>query len=95
MSETKEIMRTRKQRWGRYALPVGLAERKYPKDSIYLTTNKNMTDHRNLNCGYQIIFKRFKYSGARGLKGNSNVKPTAVPHRCSMVLVKQVTRRFH
>jgi hypothetical protein len=29
-------------------------------------TSKNMMDHRNLNCGYQIIFKPFKYSGARG-----------------------------
>jgi hypothetical protein len=45
---------------------IGFAERKYPKDSIYLTTSKNMMDHRNPNCGYQIIFKLFKYSGARG-----------------------------
>jgi hypothetical protein len=39
MSGIKEIMRTRKQRWGRYALPAGFVERKYPKDSSYLTTN--------------------------------------------------------
>jgi hypothetical protein len=65
MSGTKEIMTTRKQRWGRYALPIGFTERKYPKDLSYLTTSKNTMDRKNPNCGYQIIFKPFKYSGAR------------------------------
>jgi hypothetical protein len=64
MSGMKEIMRTRKQRWGGYALPIGFAERKYPKDSSYPTISKSTTDHRNPNYGYQIIFKPFKYSGA-------------------------------
>jgi hypothetical protein len=31
----------------------------------------------------------------RGIKGNSNSKLAATPHRCSTVLVKQATRRFH
>jgi hypothetical protein len=48
---------------GRYALPVGFAECKYPKDSSYLTTRKNMTDHRNPNYDCQITFMPFKYSG--------------------------------
>jgi hypothetical protein len=66
MSGKKKIMRMRKQRWGRYALPVGFVECKYPKDSSYLTISKSTTNHRNPNYGYQIIFKPFKYSGARG-----------------------------
>jgi hypothetical protein len=35
------------------------------------------------------------HQNTRGLKGNSNVKFAATPHRRSTVLVKQVTRRFH
>jgi hypothetical protein len=79
MSRMKEIMRTRKHTWGRYALPIGFAECKYPKDLSYLTTSKSMTDHRNPNYGYQIIFKLLKYSGAQGqqqCKACSYTSPT-------------------
>jgi hypothetical protein len=51
MSGKKETMRTRKQRWGRYALPIGFIEHKYPKDSNYLTISKNTMDHRNPSYG--------------------------------------------
>jgi hypothetical protein len=57
MSGTKEIMRTRKKKWGHYALPEGFAEHKYPKDYNYLTTRGSTADHMNLNYGYRTIFK--------------------------------------
>jgi hypothetical protein len=31
MSGMKEIMKTKKKKWGRYALPEGFTERRYPK----------------------------------------------------------------
>jgi hypothetical protein len=63
MSGMKEIMRTTKNKWGRYALPKGFAEHRYPKGLNYRTTNKNMMDHKNPSYGYQIIFKPSKYLG--------------------------------
>jgi hypothetical protein len=66
MSQMKEIMKMRKKKWERYALPEGFAECRYPKDSSYLKTSKSMTDHKNPNYGYQTIFKPLKYSGAQG-----------------------------
>jgi hypothetical protein len=66
MGGMKEIMKTRKKKLEHYALPEGFAERRYPKDSSYLTTNKNMMDHKNPNYGCQTVFKPFKYSGAQG-----------------------------
>jgi hypothetical protein len=57
MSGTKATTRTRKQRWGRHALPTGFTERKYPRVSNYLMISKNMTDHKNLNHGYPTIFR--------------------------------------
>jgi hypothetical protein len=47
MSGMKEIMRMKKNKWGRYALPKGFAECRYPKSLSCRTTSKNMTDHRN------------------------------------------------
>jgi hypothetical protein len=61
-----EIMRTRKNKWGCYALPEGFAECRYPKDSNYPTTSKSMMGHKNPNYGCQIIFKPLKYSRAQG-----------------------------
>jgi hypothetical protein len=58
------IMRTRKKQWEPLALPIGFAERKYPKDLSYLMTNRNMMDRKNLSHGYQIICRPFQYSGA-------------------------------
>jgi hypothetical protein len=77
---------------GALCFTLGFIEHKYPRDSSYLTTRKSTMDHMNPNYGFQIIFKLLKYPG---LKGNSNAKLTATPHRCSTVLVKQATRRFH
>jgi hypothetical protein len=39
---------------------------RYPKDSSYLMTSKNMMDHKNPNYGNQTIFKPLKYSGSQG-----------------------------
>jgi hypothetical protein len=64
MSGMKEITRMKKKKWGRYALPKGFAECRYPKDLSYHTTNKKMMDHKNPNYGCEIIFKPSKYSGA-------------------------------
>jgi hypothetical protein len=58
----KETMRTKKRKWARYALPEGFAEREYPKDLSYPMTSKNMMGRKNLSCGYQIIFRQYKYS---------------------------------
>jgi hypothetical protein len=91
MSGMKETMKTKKKKWGRYALPTGFTERRYPKVLSYHTTSKNMMGRRNPNYGYQIIFSK----NTRGLKGNSNAKLVATPHWRIMVLVKQATRRFH
>jgi hypothetical protein len=55
-------MKTMKKRWARYALPKGFAEREYPKDSNYHTISKSMMGHKNLDYGYQITYKQFKYS---------------------------------
>jgi hypothetical protein len=66
MSGMKEIMKMRKKKWERYALHKGFVESRYPKDSSYLTTSKNMMDHKNPNYGCQTIFKPLKYPGAQG-----------------------------
>jgi hypothetical protein len=66
MSGMKEIMKTRKKKWECYSLPEGFAERRYPNDSSYFTTSKNMMDHKNPNYGYQTIVKPLKYSGDQG-----------------------------
>jgi hypothetical protein len=50
-------MKTRKSRWGRHALPAGFAEHKYPKDSSYLTINRNTKDRKRPSHGYQTIFR--------------------------------------
>jgi hypothetical protein len=50
-SGMKETRKMRKQRWGRLALPIGFAKRKYPRDSNYLMTNKNTMDRKNLILG--------------------------------------------
>jgi hypothetical protein len=50
-------MRTRKKKWERYALPKGFAERRYPKDSSYITTRKSMMGHKNPNYGYLMTHK--------------------------------------
>jgi hypothetical protein len=62
MSGMKETMRTKKQRWGRRALPTGFAKHN-PRDLNYLTTSKSMMDHRNPNHGCQTTSKLSKYSG--------------------------------
>jgi hypothetical protein len=54
-------MKAMKRKWARYALPKGFAERGYPKDSNYHTTNKSTMGHKNLGCGYHITFKQYKY----------------------------------
>jgi predicted RNA-binding Zn-ribbon protein involved in translation (DUF1610 family) len=35
---------------------------RYPKDSKYHMTSKNMMGRKNPSCGYQIIFRKYKYS---------------------------------
>jgi hypothetical protein len=92
MSGMKEIMKMRKKKWERYALLEGFAEHRYPKDSSYLTTSKSMTHHKNLNYGFQIIFKPLKYLGTQG---QLQCKACSYTSPCSTVLVKQVTRQFH
>jgi hypothetical protein len=57
----KEIMRTRKRKYARYALPEGFAERGYPKDLSCHMTSKNMMGRKNPRCGYQTIFRQYKY----------------------------------
>jgi hypothetical protein len=57
MSGMKEITRTKKKKWGRYALSEGFTERRYPKGLSCRTTSKNMMDHKNPSYGCQIIFK--------------------------------------
>jgi hypothetical protein len=54
-----------KKRWVRYALPTGLAEREYPKDSSYHTINKNMMGRKNPRYGYQTICKAVQILGER------------------------------
>jgi hypothetical protein len=79
MSGMKEIMRTRKKKWGCYALLKGFAERRYSKDSNYLTTSKSMMGHKNPNYGCETIFKPLKYSGDQGqlqCKACSYTSPT-------------------
>jgi hypothetical protein len=51
-------MKTKKKKWGRYALPAGFAERRYQKVLSYRMTSKNMMGHKNPNYGYQVIFKQ-------------------------------------
>jgi hypothetical protein len=51
----------KRRKWGRYTLPEGFAERGYPKDSSYHTTSRNMMGRKNLDYGYQTIFKLYKY----------------------------------
>jgi hypothetical protein len=58
MSGMKETMKTKKKKWGRYALPEGFAEHRYPRVLSYRTTSTNMMGHKNLNYGYQIIFRQ-------------------------------------
>jgi hypothetical protein len=58
----KKTMRKKKTKWARYALPKGFAERGYPKDSNYHMTSPNMMVCKNPSCGYQIIFRQYKYS---------------------------------
>jgi hypothetical protein len=58
MSGMKETMKTKKKKWGRYALPEGFAERMYPRDLSCHTTSKNMMGHKSPNYGYQIIFRQ-------------------------------------
>jgi predicted RNA-binding Zn-ribbon protein involved in translation (DUF1610 family) len=52
----------KKRKWARYALPKGFAEHGYPKDSNYHMTSQNMMGRKNPSCGYQIIFRHYKYS---------------------------------
>jgi hypothetical protein len=54
-------MKMTKKRWEHHALLAEFALRQYPKDSNYLMTSKNTTDHRNHNHGSQIICKQYKY----------------------------------
>jgi hypothetical protein len=49
MSGMKETMKTKKKKWGRYALPEGFTECRYPRDLSYHTTSKNMMGHKNPN----------------------------------------------
>jgi hypothetical protein len=49
--------KTMKRRWGRHALPVGLASRQYPKVSNYLMINKSTTDPRSHSHGFQTTYK--------------------------------------
>jgi hypothetical protein len=58
MSGTKETMKTKKKKWGLYALPTGFAKRRYPRVLGYRTTSKNMMGHKNPNYGYQAIFRQ-------------------------------------
>jgi hypothetical protein len=54
-------MRIMKRRWVRYALPEGFAGHEYPKDLNYCTISKSMMGCKNLDCGYQITFRQYKY----------------------------------
>jgi hypothetical protein len=80
MSGMSTIMRTKKNQWELPTLPIGFAERKYPKDLSYLTTSRNTMDRKNLSHGCQIICKPSRHSG---LQGNNNAKFTATPYRSS------------
>jgi hypothetical protein len=66
MNGMKETMKIRKKKWEHYVLPEGFRERRYQKDSSYLTTSKSMIDHKNPNYGCQTIFRPLKYSGDQG-----------------------------
>jgi hypothetical protein len=55
-------MRTTKRRWARYAYTEGFAGREYPKDLNYRTISKSMMGRKNLDYGYQITFRHYKYS---------------------------------
>jgi hypothetical protein len=55
-------MKMMKKRWARYALPEGFAECEYPKGLSYHTISKSMMGLKNLNYGYQTIFRQCKYS---------------------------------
>jgi hypothetical protein len=92
MSGMKEITKTKRKKWGHYVLPEVFAERRYPKGLSCRMTSKNMMDHRS-----RVMVVRLSSScqNTWGLKGDSNAKLAATPHRRSMVLVKQVTRRFY
>jgi hypothetical protein len=46
---------------GHHALPAGFAPLQFPRDLNYPMISKNMTDHRNHNHGYQIIYRQYKY----------------------------------
>jgi predicted RNA-binding Zn-ribbon protein involved in translation (DUF1610 family) len=52
----------KRRKWARYALPEGFAEHGYPKDSSYHMTSKNTMGRKNPSCGYEIIFREYKYS---------------------------------
>jgi hypothetical protein len=58
MHGTRKTTRMKRRKWERYALPEGFTERKYPKDSSYHTTNRNMMGHKNPDYGYQTAFKQ-------------------------------------
>jgi hypothetical protein len=61
MRGKKKTIKMTKKRWARHALPVGFAEREYPKDSSYRTISKNMMGRKNPRYGYQTICKQYKY----------------------------------
>jgi hypothetical protein len=58
----EENYKDEEKEMARYALPEGLVERGYPRDSNYHMTSKNMMGCKNPSCGYQIIFRQYKYS---------------------------------
>jgi hypothetical protein len=88
----KETRRTKKQRWGCHALPARFAKRKFPSDSNYQMTNKNMMNRKNPNLGCQTTFK---LSNTWGLQSNNYAKFATTPHWHSTVVVEQITQRFH
>jgi hypothetical protein len=55
-------MKMTKKRWACYALPEGFTEREYPKGLSYHTISKSTMGRKNVNYGYQTIFRQYKYS---------------------------------
>jgi hypothetical protein len=92
MHGRKKITRTTKKRWERYALPEGFKEREYPKDLNCHTISKNTIGRKNLDYGYQTTSDS---TNTQRNKSNGDAKFAITPHRCSTVLVKHFTQRFH
>jgi hypothetical protein len=51
-----------KKEMGTLCFTQGFTKCEYPKDLNYHTISKSTMGHKNLNCGYQTTFKKYKYS---------------------------------